>query len=122
MARFLFSALVLAILLPGTASADNLTDKEIAGELAGKEIAWWEQEGWRHGHLFLSPDGVAEMTVDRPVAERDTGRWSLRGDAVCTRWNRLRDGHEKCYRIQRDERGLFLTSGGNVFEVRELGV
>ncbi len=114
---------VLALLsAPVSAGATDLSQREIADELVGRTITWWEQEGWRHGYLMLLPNGAAEMTVDRPGRHHDLGRWSLRGDEVCTRWGEVRDGMEKCYRVSRGERGLFVTTGGNVFEVRDLGV
>jgi hypothetical protein len=114
--------LCLLIVLPSAALASDLTHGEIEDELVGRQIAWWEMEGWRHGHLFLLPNGAAEMTVERPRAQHDVGRWSLRGDQVCTRWGEARSGIEKCYRIRRGEDGVFVTTGGNVFEIRELGV
>lgn len=119
--------LIFAVLacLGGTASAlaaETLTDGQIAEQLVGKQIAWWEAQGWRHGYLVLLPGGAAEMTVDRPRAHHDVGRWTLRGDEICTLWGEVRGGMEKCYRVRRDADGLFVTTGGNVFEVRELGV
>lgn len=112
----------MVALSPATAGAADLSHGEIADELVGKQIAWWEEAGWRHGYLMLLPNGAAEMTVDRPGQQYDVGRWALRGDEVCTRWGDVRGGTEKCYRIRRDDGGLFVTTGGNVFEVRELGV
>ena len=114
--------LCLLIVLPSAASASDLTHGEIEDELVGRQIACCETEGWRHGHLFLLPNGAAAMTVERPQTQHDVGRWALRGDQVCTRWGEARSGLEKCYRIRRGEEGLFVTTGGNVFEIRELGV
>lgn len=114
---------IIALLsTPVSVGAADLSQREIADELVGKTIIWWEEQGWRHGYLVLLPDGAAEMTVDRPVQQQDLGRWSLRGDQVCTRWNDARGGLEKCYRLTRKDGGQFVTTGGNVFEVRELGV
>ena len=122
MSRALLCSLMLAVVPLSGAEGSELTPGEIAGELVGRQIAWWEAAGWRHGYLMLLPDGVAEMTVDHPDSRHDSGRWTLRGDEVCTRWGEVRGGLEKCYRISRGGDGLFLTTGGNVFEVRELGV
>lgn len=102
--------------------AEEIGRTDIAGELVGKHIVWWEEAGWRHGHLFLMPGGQAEITVDRPESTGDVGRWHLDGDTLCTQWSTIRSGAEKCYRISRGDDGLFLTTGGNVFEIRELGV
>ena len=46
----------------------------------------------------------------------------MRGGELCTEWSTVRSGAEKCYRIERGDDGRFLTSGGNVFEIREAGV
>ena len=72
--------------------------------------------------LVLAPDGSAEITVDRPQASGDVGRWTIKDGEICTAWGEIRAGIEKCYRIRRDEAGRFVTSGGNVFEIREAGV
>lgn len=120
--RSLLALVLLSITLPAAAEEADLDHAEIADELVGKQIAWWEEAGWRHGYLMLLPNGAAEMTVDRPQPQHDVGRWALRGDEICTRWGEARGGSEKCYRIRRNADGLFATSGGNIFEVRELGV
>ena len=104
-----------------TFSAD-LTPGEIRSELVGHAIVWWEDGGWLQGQLVLAPDGSAEITVDRPQTSGDVGRWTIKGSEICTAWGEIRDGIEKCYSVRRDEAGRFVTSGGNVFEIREAGV
>ena len=101
---------------------DELSSAEIRAELVGRSIGWWEQGGWLQGHLMFSPDGSAEISVDEPEATGDHGRWSIKGDALCTQWGELRTGAEKCYTIERGAGGRFVTSGGNIFEIRETGV
>ncbi|MBS3650548.1 hypothetical protein KEU06_18190 [Pseudaminobacter sp. 19-2017] len=91
--RSLLSGAAFLVSLVSAASAadlKNLDNREIADELVGKQIAWWEEAGWRHGYLVQLPNGVAEMTVDRPQRQRDFGRWSLRGNEICTRWGEVR--------------------------------
>jgi hypothetical protein len=121
MLRLLASLVLCTATLPAVAE-ESLSREQIAQELVGRDIAWWDADGWRHGYLMFLPDGKAEMTVDDVDDRRTTGRWMLRGDEVCTRWEAARDGLEKCYRIERGGKGMFVTTGGNVFEVRELGV
>lgn len=117
------SCLAAALLaLSGSVLAAELEPDEIAHQLVGKQIAWWEEAGWRHGYLMFLPNGAAEMTVDRPSRQHDVGRWAQRGNAICTQWGAAREGREKCYRVSRGPDGLFVTTGGNVFQVRELGV
>jgi hypothetical protein len=118
------SVLLLAAsgLMPiGAASADELSEAEIRNELVGRQIVWWQSDGWQSGHLTLGADGAAELSIDRPGHQLDTGRWVVRGDELCTEWSTVRAG-AKCYRIKRGADGHFLTSGGNVFQVREAGV
>lgn len=105
----------------GAAAAD-LDGPAIENELIGRSIVWWEEGGWHKGHLLLSPDGTAEISVDDPAPAGDVGRWAIRGGDLCTVWGDLRDGHEKCYSVRRDDDGRFVTSGGDVFEIRDAGV
>ena len=104
------------------AFAADLTPGEIRSELVGHAIVEREDGGWLQGQLVLAPDGSAEITVDRPQTSGDVGRWTIKGSEICTAWGEIRDGIEKCYSVRRDEAGRFVTSGGNVFEIREAGV
>jgi hypothetical protein len=116
------AAALVACCSAGPAFAADLTPGEIRSELIGHAIVWWEEGGWHQGELVLAPDGSAEITVDRPQASGDVGRWTIRDGEICTEWGAIRAGLEKCYSIRRDEAGRFVTSGGNVFEIREAGV
>jgi hypothetical protein len=104
------------------ASAEELDEAEIRDELVGRQIVWWQSDGWQSGHLTLAANGAAEVSVDSPGHRIDSGRWAMRGAELCTQWTTLRSGAEKCYRIERGSDGRFLTSGGNVFQIREAGV
>lgn len=121
MLRTLVLSLAVLSAVPAVAQ-DGMARQEIVDELVGRDIAWWDAAGWRHGYLMFLPDGKAEMTIDDAEKQRTRGSWVLRGDQVCTRWDKAREGSEKCYRVQRGDKGMFVTTGGNVFEVRELGV
>lgn len=104
------------------AAAADLDGPAIESELIGRSIVWWEEGGWHTGRLLLSPDGTAEISIDDPERSGDTGRWAIRGGDLCTVWGGLRGGREKCYSVRRDADGRFITSGGNVFEIRDAGV
>lgn len=104
------------------ATAAELTASEIRDELVGRSLGWWEEGGWHAGGLVLSPDGRAEITVDTPDIRADAGHWSLDGNRICTAWSDVRAGLRKCYTVERGDAGRFVTSGGNVFEVRDYGV
>ncbi len=120
------AVLVASLLVAGETSAGDLTSAELKNELVGHSIAWWEDGGWRGGSLSLAPDGSAEITIDNSgdnsLQQGDKGRWALRNGELCTVWSEIRDGGEKCYSVRRSERGRFVTSGGNVFEIRDAGV
>lgn len=121
--ELVLNALAIAIVvLPVPAVAGELTPAEISDEIVGRRIVWWQDGGWLTGSLLLAPDGAAEISVEHPQRRGDTGRWALRGTELCTRWGAMRAGTEKCYSIRRGEMGRFITSGGNVFEIREAGV
>lgn len=109
------------ILSPASALAGDLTPAEIEAELVGRQLVWWEDGGWLIGRLTLGRDGTAELFVDRPQRQADVGRWTLRGDELCTVWSKMRSA-QKCYSVKRGADGRFLTSGGNVFEIPEIGV
>lgn len=115
--------LVAAALAPvSSALAEDLTLAEIEDEIVGRQLVWWEDGGWLIGRLTLGPNGKAEISIDRPNPQADIGQWVFRGGELCTTWTSVRSGAEKCYSIRRGEQGRFLTSGGNIFEVREAGV
>ncbi|WP_152980028.1 hypothetical protein [Mesorhizobium sp. 1M-11] len=120
------AVLAASVLVTGEAGAADLTSTELKNELVGRSIAWWEDGGWRGGSLILAPDGSAEITIDNSgdnsARHGDRGRWALRNGELCTVWSEIRDGGEKCYSVRRGERGRFVTSGGNVFEIRDAGV
>jgi hypothetical protein len=127
--RFMIKALLIgsfcltacAALWTTPVLGDELTSGEIRAELVGRSIGWWEQGGWFQGHILFSPDGSAEITVDRPEMTGDRGRWFIKGNELCTEWGEIRAA-EKCYTIERGSEGRFVTSGGNIFEIRETGV
>ena len=114
--------LIASALATGEAEAGDLSSTELQNELVGRSIAWWEAGGWRGGLLLLAPDGTAEITIENANEHGDKGRWGLRNGELCTTWLELRDGGEKCYSVRRGEHGRFVTSGGNVFEIRDAGV
>ena len=105
-----------------SALAGDLTQAEIESELVGRQIVWWEDGGWFTGRLTLGSNGSAEISVDRPEPQADVGHWAVRGGELCTEWSRMRSRAEKCYSVRRGANGRFVTSGGNVFEIREAGV
>ncbi len=119
MRRFLVVALLC---WSSAAQAEGLSAAEINEQLIGQSIAWADSNGWTTGSLFLLPDGKAEITIDDPQPARDAGQWSLQGDQLCTVWSSMRSSVSKCYTVRETSPGHFVTSGGNEFEIRSIGV
>lgn len=116
------AALLLLVLTPGIAGAGELTGREIEAELVGRQIMWWQADGWQSGYLTLGPKGAADITISGPgKRSHDEGTWELKDGTLCTKWRVLR-AQEKCYRLTRDDSGRFRTSGGNIFEIQDAGV
>ena len=107
---------------PLAASAEGLSGFEINEKLVGQSIAWADSNGWSTGSLFLLEGGKAEITVDDPKPARDFGIWTLRGNQLCTVWSSMRDNLAKCYTVSETSPGHFVTSGGNEFEILNIGV
>jgi hypothetical protein len=122
MLRQSFLAAVLAVAMPMAVHASDLSADQIAAEIVDHSIVWWETDGWHRGGLRLDGDGTAEVTVDAPVVAGDLGRWWIEGDRLCTSWGALRAATAKCYTVRRGDGGRYITSGGNVFEIRDAGV
>jgi hypothetical protein len=112
----------LMFICSSPAVAADLSAGQIQEQLVGQPIAWWDANGWMMGNLFLLPDGKAEISVELPKPERDAGQWSLQGNQICTEWSAMRQGEQKCYSVRETSPGHFLTSGGNKFELLNIGV
>lgn len=110
-----------AMLLCGTAAAEELAGPDLRAALVGQTIQWWEDGGWHAGNLSLLPDGRAEINVDSPRRQHDAGRWSISGNQLCTSWYSLRRRETKCYSLERTGPDRFVTSGGNVFVIISAG-
>jgi hypothetical protein len=119
MHRFLILALVFCAT---EAKADGLNAEQINEQLIGQSIAWADLNGWSTGSLFLLPDGKAEITVNDPQPTHDIGQWSLQGDQLCTTWSSMRSNLAKCYTVRQTSPGHYVTSGGNEFDIRSIGV
>ena len=115
--------LVFAVSFWGaSALAEDLSAGQIKEQLIGQSIAWWDANGWMMGNMVLSPNGKAEITLERPEAAHDAGQWKLEGNQICTVWASMRDGMPKCYSVRQTSPGHFVTSGGNEFAIRSVGV
>jgi hypothetical protein len=96
MRRLLF--LFLLIALPahaggGFLSADDIKDRLAAGDLAVKSSADYEFPV----DMTLHADGTMEGVSGNGYF--DVGRWWLRGDILCHKWDGWFDGLRKCYAV-----------------------
>ena len=116
-----FGFALALVLSASEAGAAELNANEIRTEIIGQTIEWWEDGGWHSGSLTLLPDGRAAIAVERPQPSSEDGRWTIRGNMICTSWSKIRAGGEKCYSLRRAGQNRFDTSGGNVFQVVTTG-
>lgn len=119
--RMRFGFALALVLLTSEAGAAELDASEIRSEIVGQTIEWWENGGWHSGSLTLLPDGRAAISVERPKPSSEDGRWTIRGNMICTAWDAIRGGEEKCYSLRRTGNDRFETSGGNVFRIVTAG-
>lgn len=120
MGRCLVALTMVAALAPCSASAGDLAGADIERMLVGHSIRWWVEDSRLEGDLMLEPGGRAEIASESPSL-LDEGRWRLSGDELCTTWREARSGVEKCYRVRQVAERRFVTTGGNVFELRDPG-
>jgi hypothetical protein len=71
-----------------------MTAAEMKAFLARDRVSAWVPTGWKGGGTSTwRADGSAEVTWSTGKA---VGRWTLKGNAICTEWTTLRDGRESC--------------------------
>jgi hypothetical protein len=56
---------------------------------------------WR-AHVTEAGDARIKGTNARGNAIDDSGRWVTRDDTVCIRWQRIREGRERCFSVFRE--------------------
>ena len=113
---------IFGLLSASVAHAGELDAHQIADELIGQSLSWWNNSGWESGNLVLMPGGKATITVETPHLQRDRGQWIMRGNEICTMWTSLREQKQKCYSLKEVEPGHFVSSGGNEFRINGAGV
>ena len=86
---------------------------EIKSKFVGKKLFSRSMTNGALVDFALHADGTA--TVSASPNFNDTGKWWLNESGYCTKWTRLRQGQEACFRIVR--RGsdlLILDADGKV--------
>jgi hypothetical protein len=92
----------------------------------GRFATWTRFNNELTGSVWWFPDGSARVKWDAGNLD-ERGTWTVRGDAVCTAWPRLRSGRELCvkhYRLAGDTTQSFRVDGGGpdgIYDWREPG-
>jgi hypothetical protein len=118
------SGLWLELFEPG---ASPMTETELREfTRRGRFATWTRFNNELTGSVWWFPDGSARVKWDAGNLD-ERGTWTVRGDAVCTAWPRLRSGRELCvkhYRLAGDTTQSFRVDGGGpdgIYDWREPG-
>jgi hypothetical protein len=99
-------AAALAIAAPASAAfAQPMSGAELKREIAGKRIYLATPLGGelplfyrRNGRVDGSGEAIG---LGRFLAPTDSGRWWIKGDSLCQRWEEWYDGKTQCFVITR---------------------
>lgn len=96
---------LLAAGLAGTspAEATQLGDEQIKARISGKRIYLAAPLGGEFP-LFYRPDGYVDgsgeaVGLGRLARPKDNGRWWVRGDRLCQRWQTWYEGKVLCFTL-----------------------
>jgi hypothetical protein len=102
----------LEIVSPG---AKPMSETELKERFAQGGYATWVRFNNRlTGNVRWNPDGTAHVIWDTGNLN-ERGTWTIKGDAVCTAWTRLRSNRELCvhhYRLDDRVTQAFRADGG----------
>lgn len=94
--------------------ARPMTEQELRIFAArGRYSTWTRFNNKLTGSVVWRPDGTAHVKWNQGTLDEE-GTWTIRGDAVCTAWFRLRNGQELCvqhYRLFCDTTQSFRADG-----------
>jgi hypothetical protein len=100
-----FSSAIALALLAAPASAEVMTGKDLKKEIAGKRIYLATPLGGelplfyaRNGRVDGSGEAIG---LGRYLAPTDSGRWWVRGNSLCQKWQEWYDGATHCFVITR---------------------
>lgn len=96
---------VLAAMLVAVAPslANELGDQEIKARISGKRIYLAAPLGGEFP-LFYRPDGYVDgsgeaVGLGRLARPKDSGRWWVRGDRLCQKWQNWYEGKVLCFAL-----------------------
>lgn len=112
MKYYMLTLLVALLLQPATAYAAPLTGEQLKSQIIGKK--WkWESQGAK-GTIRMRRNGSIAVTTNTSI-KRDKGSWQIRGNRLCTRFEKLRSGEEACYTYTKSGNRYLLSNGGVLF-------
>jgi len=101
------SGMWVEIFEPGAKPLERAAMQALLGR--GVRGSWVSFGGGNKGTLVYERSGRARVTWGSGAA---TGRWSLKGNAVCTAWPSMRDGREQC--------AVYHAVGGRTYQSFQL--
>jgi|GEM_PF-2311038 len=105
------SGLWLELFQPG---AEPMTEAELkAFTKKGRFATWTRFNNKLTGNVVWRPDGTAHVKWDQGTLDEE-GTWTIKGNAVCTAWFKLRSNRELCvhhYRLAGDTTQSFTVDG-----------
>jgi hypothetical protein len=105
LARTAVLAAACAGLLASPAFADQMTGRDLKREIIGKRIYLATPLGGELPLFYARSgrvDGSGEaIGLGRFLAPKDSGRWWIRGNSLCQKWQEWYDGKTQCFVITR---------------------
>jgi hypothetical protein len=106
--QFLAAALAAAVISAGIAApamADVMSGKELRNAIIGKRIYLATPLGGELP-LFYAPGGKVDgsgeaIGLGKYLAPTDKGRWWIKGNSLCQKWQEWYDGATQCFIITR---------------------
>lgn len=109
---------IIALAVPlSTAEAANLTGEQIGALISGKTVYWHNITGHRSGKITWSSGGSQKISGDLGKVKTDTGKWRVSGNKLCSTWEHLTKGKEKCEAIKPAGKNSYQM-GGRVYEFK----
>ncbi|MCT4657384.1 MAG: hypothetical protein N4A65_16445 [Cohaesibacter sp.] len=111
MKRLALIASSLLLLSGGSAIAGKaLTEADFKQKIVGHTLKWKQEKA--SGTVHFSKSGKITITFNNnKKMKKDSGRWAWRNGANCTRYNKLRNGKEKCTKVYFSGSGFRGASG-----------
>ena len=104
---------VVAASGPAAANSETLTEEEFRAEIVGRTIT--AQRGFITMKAIHRADGTSSL---RSSFRNSEGTWRFERGQVCVRWEKLRNGQERCGALTRIGNGRYRGQRGIEFQVQ----